>query len=155
MLSSRGPKAEGSAVRLKSDPAWPDWASDFGVVLICLSTLAKKLSLLSQAHSQLRSFRMKGQPTSFSTGRGFVRAQTLSSRASSQSSIPELIFFPAFSALRLCGLCVGFVRSGSPLALPRGHTLDVRWKSRRMNTCTIIGEGGWVPLSTPPRVPGK
>jgi hypothetical protein len=50
---------------------------DFGVVLICLSKLAKKLSLPYQTHLQSRSFRMKGQSSSFSTAPGLAETDVL------------------------------------------------------------------------------
>ena len=115
---------------------------DFGVVLICLSTLAEKLSLLCQAHSQLRSCRMKGQPTSFSTAPGLAETDVLI-----LSELPR--GGPFLSVLwALGGLCVGFVWSGSPESVPRrGHTLDLRCNFSRMNTCTKMVGG--VPPSSP------
>jgi hypothetical protein len=104
---------------------------DFGVVLICLSTLAKKLSLLRQIHFQSRSFRMKGQSSSFSTAPGLVETDVLIS-----SDLPR--GGPFLSVLwALGGLCVGFVWSGSSESVPRReHPLDLRCKACRMNTCT-------------------
>ena len=109
---------------------------DFGVVLICLSTLAKKLSLPYQTHLQSRSFRMKGQSSSFSTAPGLAETDVL--------ILSELPWGGPFLSVlwALGGLCVGFVWSGSPESVPRrGHTLDLRCKSSRMNTCAKIVGG--------------
>jgi hypothetical protein len=65
-LSSRGPKAEGCAFRLRRDPSGE---LDFGVVLICLSKLAKNLALLTLPDSQRISVRMKLQFISISVVR--------------------------------------------------------------------------------------
>ena len=109
---------------------------DFGVVLICLSTLAKKLSLLYQTDFQSRFFRMKGQSSSFSTAPELAETDVLI-----LSKLPW--GGPFLSVLwALGGLCVGFVWSGSPESVPRrGHALDLRCKSSRMNTCAKMVGG--------------
>ena len=94
----------------------PGGELNFGVFLICLATLAKKLSFLYQTHSQLRSFRMKEQTNSISTVPGFAPAEVLV-----RSELPGGRGV-SLCSLRLGGLCVGFICSGSTDLLPRrGH----------------------------------
>jgi hypothetical protein len=125
------PEGRGCAFRLRRDPSGE---LDFGVVLICLSKLAKELSLLDQTHFQSRSFRMKGQSSSFSTAPGLAETDVLYlERAPRGRAVSQCSLGPR-------GLCVGFVWPGSPESAPRrGPTLDLRCKSSRMNTCTKMG----------------
>jgi hypothetical protein len=80
---------------------------DFGVVLFWLSALVKNLALPGRQDSQLRSFRMKGQPTSFSTAPGLSGADVL--------ILGDLSTRAGVSVRPLClgGLCVVFVWFGS------------------------------------------